>query len=118
MSIDTIFRKFFWVSDAIEFKPHERHMTVFGKEVGVLWLGVTPKNRLVMEKFKSYNGAFETIKIVIRDYNNLARPQLSEWGKMCGIKEFDFDHYIKQVYIEKLQNKRREELMKRPKYNW
>ena len=118
MSIDTIFRKFFWVSDAIEFKPHERHMTVFGKEVGVLWLGVTPKNRLVMEKFKSYNGAFETIKIVIRDYNNLARPQLREWGKLCHINESEFDRYIKQVYIETLQKKRREDLMKGPKYHW
>ena len=34
------------------------------------------------------------------------------------IKEFDFDHYIKQVYIETLQRKRREELIKPHKFVW
>lgn len=118
MSLDTIFRKFFWASDAIEYPSHSRSMTTYGKEVGTLTLGIVPKNKLVNEEFKSYNGAFETIKIVIRDYNNLSRPQLREWGKLCHINESEFDRYIKQVYIETLQKKRREELMKRPIYKW
>lgn len=116
--IDRIFKEFFWGSDAIEFPSHSRSMTTYGREVGVLTLGITPKNKLVDKEFKSYNGAFETIKIVIRDYNNLARPQLRNWGNLCHINEMEFDRYIKQVYIETLQNKRREELIKRPKYHW
>lgn len=118
MSIDTIFRNFFWGSDAIEFPSHSRSMTPYGREVGTLTLGITPKNRLVIEELKSYNGNFETIKIVIRDYNNIGQPQLKDWGKLCHIKEAEFDRYIKQVYIETLQNKRRDELIKGPKYHW
>jgi hypothetical protein len=118
MSIDIIFRKFFWGLEAIEFKPENRIMSVYGKQVGFLTLGVTPKNRLVPDELKSYNGVVDTVKIIIRDYSNISQAPLIDWGKMCGISENQFDHYIKQVYIETLQNKRREELMKRPKYNW
>ncbi len=118
MSIDIIFKKFFWVSDAIEFKPENRIMSVYGKQVGFLTLGVTPKNRLVPDELKSYNGVVDTVKIIIRDYNNISQAPLIDWGKMCNINEAEFDRYIKQVYIGTLQNKRREELMKPPKFNY
>jgi len=117
MSIDIIFRKFFWASDSIEHHSYARAMTPYGREVGILTLGVAPKNKLC-EELMSYNGAFNTVKIIIRDYGNIHQPQLREWGKMCRIKEFDFDHYIKQVYIETLQRKRREELIKPHKFVW
>jgi hypothetical protein len=116
MSIDNIFRKFFWGLDAIEFESQNRIMTVYGKQVGFLILGITPKNRLVPNELKSNNGVVDTVKIIIRDHAIINQGPLKEWGKMCGIKEIDFDHYIKQVYIEILVNKRREELMKPPKY--
>jgi len=118
MSIDIIFKKFFWGLDATEFKPQNRIMSVYGKQVGFLTLGVTPKNRLVPDELKSYNGVVDTVKIIIRDYNNIIQAPLIDWGKMCHINESEFDRYIKQVYIGTLQNKRREELMKPPKYHW
>ena len=118
MSIDIIFRKFFWGSDAIEFPSHSRSMTPFGREVGVLILGVAPKNKLLDEELMSYNGAFNTVKILIRDYGNIHQLPLKEWAKLCHINESAFDQYIKQVYIETLQRKRREDMIKSPKYNW
>lgn len=116
--IDNIFRKFFWGIDAIELRSHERIMTVYGREVGYLTLGITPKNRLVPDELKSYNGIVDTVRIIIRDHSNINQAPLREWGKMCCIKECDFDHYIKQIYIETLQRKRREELIKPHKFVW
>lgn len=116
--LDNIFRKFFWSIDAIELHSQDRIMTVFGRQVGYLTLGVSPKNKLVPDELKSYNGVVDTVKIIIRDHSNINQAPLREWGKMCCIKEYDFDHYIKQVYIETLQRKRREELIKPHKFVW
>jgi hypothetical protein len=113
MLIDIIFRKFFWASDAIEHHSYARAMTPYGREVGVLTLGVAPKNKLC-EELISYNGVFNTVKIIIRDYGNIHQPPLREWVKLCHINESDFDKYIKQVYFETLQRKRREDMIKKP----
>lgn len=118
MSIDRIFKRFFWVSDAIEFPLHSRSMTPFGRERGVLILGVTPKNKLVSEDVMSYNGAINTVKINMREFNHIAQLPLREWSQLCGISEIQFDNYIKQVYIETLQRKRREDMIKSPRYKW
>jgi hypothetical protein len=117
MSIDIIFRKFFWASDAIEHPSYSRAMTPYGREVGILTLGIAPKNKLC-EELISYNGAFNTVKIIIRDYGNIHQQPLREWVKLCNINESEFDRYIKQVYIETLQRKRREDMIKSPKYKW
>ena len=117
MSIDRIFKRFFWASDAIEFPLHSRSMSTYGREVGVLTLGITPKNKLC-EELISHNGDFNTVKIKIRDYGNIHQLPLKEWVKLCNINESEFDRYIKQVYIETLQRKRREDMIKSPKYKW
>ena len=116
--VDNIFRKFFWGIDAIELRSQERIMTVFGRQVGYLTLGIAPKNRLVPDELKSYNGIVDTVKIIIRDYSNINQAPLREWGKLCHINEPEFDNYIKQVYIETLQKKRRESLIKPHKFIW